>query len=49
MLLYLRLLGSLPFSEIGAVLGQSENWARVTYYRVKQQLIKEIQGNENKA
>ncbi len=47
--LYLRLLGSLPFSEIGAVLGQSENWARVTYYRVKQQLIKEIQGNENKA
>lgn len=46
--LCLRLLGSLPFSEIGIVLGQSENWARVTYYRAKRQLIKEIQNNENK-
>ena len=40
--LYLRLLGSLSFAEIGAVLGRTENWARVTYYRAKQQLIKEM-------
>ncbi len=45
--LYLRLLGSLSFSEIGSILGQTENWARVTYYRVKQQLIKEIESHEN--
>lgn len=40
--LYLRLLGSLSFAEIGAILGRTENWARVTYYRTKQQLIKEM-------
>lgn len=44
--LYLRLLGSLSFAEIGSVLGQTENWSRVTYYRAKQQLIKEIQTDE---
>lgn len=40
--LYLRLLGSLSFAEIGSILGRTENWARVTYYRSKQQLIKEM-------
>ncbi len=40
--LYLRLLGSLSFTEIGAILGKTENWARVTYYRAKQLLIKEM-------
>ena len=40
--LYLRLLGSLSFAEIGAILGRTENWARVTYYRAKQLLIKEM-------
>lgn len=40
--LYLRLLGSLSFAEIGSVLSKTENWARVTYYRAKQQLIKEL-------
>ena len=40
--LYLRLLGSLSFAEIGAVLGRTENWARVTYFRAKQLLIKEM-------
>ena len=40
--LYLRLLGSLSFAEIGSILGRTENWARVTYYRAKQQLIKEM-------
>lgn len=40
--LYLRLLGTLSFREIGSVLGQNENWARVTYYRAKLQLLKEL-------
>ena len=39
---YLRLLGTLSFREIGSVLGQTENWARVTYYRAKLQLMKEL-------
>lgn len=41
----LRLTGDLSFKEIGDVMGQSENWARVTFYRAKQILGKEL-GNE---
>ncbi len=40
--LYLRLLGGLSFREIGAVLGQTETWARVTFYRAKAKLVKEL-------
>ncbi|MGG3914309.1 sigma-70 family RNA polymerase sigma factor [Bacillus sp. es.034] len=39
-LLYLRLLGDLSFKEIGSILGETENWARVTFYRAKQQIRK---------
>lgn len=38
--MYLRLAGELQFSEIAAILGKSENWARVTYYRGKQKIMK---------
>ena len=31
----LRVLGDLSFREIGNLLGKSENWARVTFYRAK--------------
>lgn len=31
----LRVLGDLSYRDIGAVLGRSENWARVTFYRAK--------------
>ncbi len=44
--LYLRLLGSLSFRQIGDVLGQSETWARVTYYRAKQSVVKELKRDE---
>lgn len=37
----LRTLGGLSFQEIGNILGKSENWARVTFYRAKIRLIKE--------
>lgn len=40
---YLRLFGNLSFREIGAVLGKTENWARVTFYRAKERLRKEVE------
>ena len=36
---YLRLTGELSFSQIGTILGRSEVWARVTFYRAKQKLM----------
>jgi len=44
--LYLRSFGSLSFREIGEVFGKTENWARVTFYRGKEKLRKEIEKNE---
>lgn len=41
--LYLRLIGNLSFAQIGEIMEKSENWARVTYYRSKEKLIKEVQ------
>lgn len=38
--LYLRLFGEVSFNEIGEVFGQSETWARVTFFRGKKQLLK---------
>ncbi|RAV11894.1 RNA polymerase sigma factor [Paenibacillus contaminans] len=43
--MYLRLSGELSFSEIGEIVGQSETWARVTFYRGKQKMIKERDRN----
>ena len=41
---YLRAFGGLSFREIGDVLGRTETWARVTFYRGKEALRK---GDEN--
>lgn len=38
--MYLRLTGELSFSEIGEIMGETENWARVTFYRGKQKILK---------
>lgn len=38
--MYLRLTGELSFAEIGDIMGKTENWARVTFYRGKQKLVK---------
>lgn len=35
----LRVLSGLSYREIGEILGRSENWARVTFYRAKLALI----------
>lgn len=43
--MYLRLSADLSFREIGEIMGQSENWARVTYYRGKERLLKEVRNN----
>ena len=43
---YLRAFGGLSFAEIGEVMGKTENWARVTFYRGKEKLRKEVQENE---
>lgn len=40
-LIYLRMVGNLSFAEIGEILGQTANWARVNFYRAKQK-IKEV-------
>ena len=44
--LYFRLFGDLSFREIGEILGRTENWARVTYYRGKEKLRKELELDE---
>lgn len=43
---YLRCFGALSFKEIGQVLDKSENWARVTFYRAKERLQKEMEEDE---
>lgn len=36
----LRITGAFSFREIGDIFGKNENWARVTFYRAKQKLVK---------
>lgn len=43
--MYLRITGELSFKEIGEILGKTENWARVTFYRGKSKL-KGVDENE---
>lgn len=38
--MYLRSFADLSFKEIGQVLGKTENWARVTFFRTKAKLRK---------
>ncbi len=39
--LLLRITGAFSFREIGDIFGKNENWARVTFYRAKQKIVKE--------
>lgn len=36
----LRVTGAFSFREIGEIFGKNENWARVTFYRAKQKIMK---------
>lgn len=38
----LRITGAFSFREIGELLNKNENWARVTFYRAKQKIGKEV-------
>lgn len=40
-LVHMRLTGEFSFAEIGQILGKNENWARTTFYRAKQKIMKE--------
>ena len=44
--LYLRIFGNLSFREIGEIMGRTENWARVTFYRGKERLKKGLVDDE---
>ena len=44
--MYLRLTGNLTFKQIGEIMGRSENWARVTFYRGKESILKEVKKDE---
>ena len=44
--MYLRITGELSFREIGEICGKTETWARVTFYRGKEKLRKEVGENE---
>ena len=39
--MYLRLISNLSFAEIGEIIGKTENWTRVTFFRGKQKIVKE--------
>ena len=41
--IYLRLSGNLSFAQIGEIMERNENWARVTYYRGKEKVMKEAE------
>ena len=45
--IYLRIRADLNFKEIGLIMGETENWARVTFYRAKVKLKEEFD-NEQK-
>jgi len=38
--MYLRVMSDLSYREIGEIMGKSENWARVNFYRAKELLLK---------
>lgn len=45
-IIYLRVFGGLSFREIGDIMGKTENWARVNFYRAKERVRKEMEKNE---
>ena len=44
--MYLRLIGNLNFGQIGEIMGKSENWARVNFYRGKEIVRREAGRHE---
>ena len=44
--MYLRLISNLSFAEIGEIIGKTENWTRITFFRGKQKIVKEMLRDE---
>ena len=44
--LYLRMFGNLSFREIGEIMGKTENWARVTFFRARTNLKHQLEMDE---
>lgn len=44
---WLRAYKEMSFKEIGEILGKSENWARVNYYRAKEWIRRRMESDEN--
>ncbi|MBQ8617120.1 MAG: RNA polymerase sigma factor [Clostridia bacterium] len=42
---YLRGMGEMKFSQIGSIMGRTENWARVTFYRAKERIRREMEAD----
>lgn len=42
----LRVFAELSFAEIGTILGKTESWARVTFYRAKGKIITQMREQE---
>lgn len=42
---FMMRLEGMRFEEIASALGKSESWARVTYFRLKSQILREMEGN----
>ena len=45
-ILRLRIMGGLSFKQIGEILGHTETWARVNYYRAKKAVAGEVRQND---
>ncbi len=45
---YLRAMGDMTFAQIGSVMGRTETWARVTFYRARERIRKEIEDDERR-
>lgn len=46
--MYLRLIANLSFKDIGEIMEQSENWARVNFYRGKEKIVREVKKDGRK-
>ncbi|TWH58319.1 RNA polymerase RpoE-like sigma-24 subunit [Desulfitobacterium sp. LBE] len=44
----LRVFGELPFEKIGLIFNKNASWARVTFYRAKNKLLKTLEGLDEK-
>ena len=42
----LRVYGQLPFSQIGQLFGKTDSWARLIYYRAKQEIRRDLHESE---